>query len=113
MKRLPAIINATAGCYRLTNSFNGKVWDAGTETFVAPATITALADLFTDLEAETINSGATNTGLLKLEIPDSVPVGDYELVVYNMAGASVTAAKSPYIQAKIEVDSSGFVFIKE
>lgn len=102
-KRLPNLQGLSAASFRLREMVTGKLYDATNEEL---ASDTALADSLIDCTAD-----AVVTGEYKVEIPDSVPVGDYELVIYDVAKVSVTATTVPYRHIVCRIDESGKAFL--
>lgn len=98
-KRLPNIQDLSAGCFRLRETYTGKLYDVAAGALSADTT---LANSLTDMTAD-----AVVTSELKIEIPDTVPVGDYELTIYDVAKASVTAATVPYRHVLCRVAENG------
>jgi len=103
-KRLPNIQDLAAGCFRLRETYTGQLFDVVAGALSATTT---LANSLTDMTAD-----AVVTNELQILIPDTVPVGDYELVIYDVAKASVTASTVPYRHVLCRVDDSGKAWLK-
>jgi len=67
-------------CYRLIRSFENKAWDNVAGALAAAPTFANTAIALTH---------DANLGCFPVTIPAAVPAGDYDLVFYNVAAASL------------------------
>ena len=99
---LPKVQGIDAGCFRLRSVMSGYLYDATNATM---SSTTTLANSLIALTEDTV------TGEFAGTIPSAVPIGKYELTIYDIVKASVTNASTPYKHVLIRLDSSGEVVL--